>query len=256
MKVTVCELNDYPAAFEQEWAGLVAHVQAARSDLVLLPEMPFYPWFPRTRPFQAQVWEAARTAHQAGLARLPGLAPAAVLGTRPVEQGKLRLNEGFCWEAVNGYRAAHAKRYLPDEDGFWEATWYGRGPDDFTPFQAAGAACGFLICTELWFLERARAYGRQGVEILANPRGTLYATREKWLLGGRVAAVVSGAFCLSSNRCGPPGAAPVYGGLGWVIDPDGEVLGLTSPQQPFLTIEIDLQAARRAKGTYPRYVPE
>jgi N-carbamoylputrescine amidase len=157
---------------------------------------------------------------------------------------------------VGGLRSAHAKCYLPDEEGFWEASWYTRGPAEFSPVVAAGARCGFLICTELWFLERARAYGREGVHLLVNPRGTLYMTREKWLLGGRAAAIVSGAFCLSSNRSGPGFAEPVYGGLGWVIGPEGDVLGLTTPDQPFVTEEVDLQGAELAKGTYPRYVKE
>jgi N-carbamoylputrescine amidase len=46
------------------------------------------------------------------------------------------------------------------------------------------------------------------------------------------------------------------GGTGWIIDPEGGVLGVTSPEQSFLTLEIDLTAAEEARTTYPRYVPE
>jgi len=46
------------------------------------------------------------------------------------------------------------------------------------------------------------------------------------------------------------------GGQGWIVGPDGQVLGLTSRERAFVTVEIDLREAERAKQTYPRYVLE
>jgi len=46
------------------------------------------------------------------------------------------------------------------------------------------------------------------------------------------------------------------GGQGWIVEPDGRVLGLTTPEHPFLTLDIDLNKAEKAKYTYPRYVPD
>ncbi|HKT21069.1 MAG TPA: hypothetical protein VJR06_00395, partial [Nitrososphaerales archaeon] len=69
--------------------------------------------------------------------------------------------------------------------------------------------------------------------------------------GGRVASVISGADCASSNRTGERGDAR-FGGLGWVVDPDGKVLATTSKEKPFVTVEIDRAVAERAKKTYPR----
>jgi N-carbamoylputrescine amidase len=45
-----------------------------------------------------------------------------------------------------------------------------------------------------------------------------------------------------------------FAGCGWIIDPDGEVLAVSSDIEPFVTRDIDLDRARAAKGTYPRYV--
>ena len=43
--------------------------------------------------------------------------------------------------------------------------------------------------------------------------------------------------------------------VGWIIEPqEGEILGLTSSKQPFLSLEIDLTVADQAKNTHPRYV--
>jgi len=256
MKVTVCELGDDAEDFSRDWEQLVTHVRGEGSDLVLLPEMPFYPWFAWRRHFDAVIWEAAVAAHDEWQARLPALAPAVVLGSRPVNREGRRFNEGFVWEPGTGYRAAHLKYYLPDEEGFWEASWYQRGDGRFAPIESGGAQIGFQVCTDLWFFERSRAYGQAGVHLLANPRATEKGTVEKWLTGGRVAAIVSGAFCLSSNHVNPEGRAANLGGQGWVVGPDGQVLGLTSRERPFITVEIDLREAERAKQTYPRYVHE
>jgi N-carbamoylputrescine amidase len=75
--------------------------------------------------------------------------------------------------------------------------------------------------------------------------------------GGQAAAVVSGAYCLSSNLAGKTPEGGDYAGVGWIIEPgEGKVLGLTSSGQPFLTLDIDLAEADKAKKTYPRYVLE
>jgi N-carbamoylputrescine amidase len=100
-------------------------------------------------------------------------------------------------------------------------------------------------------MANARSYGQKGVELVAVPRATGDRSVEKWVAGGKVAAVLAGAYCVSSNRRGKRGEA-TFGGRGWVIDPDGEVLGLTSRARPFVTVEIDRATANRAKTTYPR----
>lgn len=166
MKITVCELNTAADAFTIDWNRLVAHVKSRNSDLVLLPEMPFYPWFAGTHQVDPMIWEAAVTAHDKWEARLQELAPAIVLGSRPVNQNDKRLNQGFVWESPYGCRAAHTKYYLPDVQGFWEASWYDRGNGNFTPVQTSKAQVGFAICTDIWFTEHARAYGKKGFTCL------------------------------------------------------------------------------------------
>lgn len=256
MRVTVCELNDTSDLFERDWEQLVEHVKAESSELVLLPEMPFSPWFAVNERFEEEVWQQAVAQHELWLARLEEPAPAVVVGSCPVNHEGRRLNEGFVWEQATGYRAAHHKFYLPNEEGFWEASWYQRGNGKFTPISIGSLTIGFQICTDLWFTEHARAYGKSGVHVIVNPRATEWSTSDKWLVGGRAAAVMSGAFCLSSNRINDKEQAVRFGGQGWVIDPNGEVLALTSSERPFVTMEIDLAEAVRAKSTYPRYVLE
>lgn len=256
LRVTVCELNTEADLLESDWQRLTTHTRAEHSDLILLPEMPFAPWFAWTRTVEANVWEAAVAAHDRWLTRLPELGVRLVLGSRPVNRNGKRHNEGFVWDTATGYRRAHTKYYLPDDEGYWEATWYERGDGVFKPIQVDDLCVGFQVCTDLWFFEKARAYGKHGIHLLANPRATEKATVDKWLAAGRVAAVTSGSFCLSSNPINPTGRQADLGGQGWIVNPDGQVLALTSREQPFVTLTLDLAEADDAKQTYPRYVLE
>lgn len=258
MRVTVCELPDLPEVFEDAWRGLVSHAREARSELVLLPELPFAPWFGTRREFDADVWRRVVERHREWTARLGELAPATVITTRALDAPEGRFNEAVVWEPSTGLRGVHRKRNLPDEAGFWEASWYGRGSAPPPVVRCGPASVSFRICTELWFLDAARTLGQRGVHVLAAPRATPGSSAERWIVAGRAAAIVSGAFCLSSNRSGRASGDPELGfaGAGWIIGPDGDVLALTSAEEPFVTRDVDLAEAEQAKGTYPRYVAD
>ena len=91
MKVTVCELGNDPDALQQDWQSLVAHVQSAGSELVLLPEMAFYPWLAKTRQVDPAAWRASVEAHDQWMLRLDELSPATVVSSRPVIRQGERL---------------------------------------------------------------------------------------------------------------------------------------------------------------------
>jgi N-carbamoylputrescine amidase len=251
LRVTVCELPDDRAAFGRAWDALVEHVRRERSQFVLLPEMPFAEWLAASPVFEQARWDAAVRAHEAWLPRLVELAPAAVLSSRPVTRGGRRLNEGFVVDAA-GYRPVHDKRFLPDEEGYWEAKWYEPGDGAFDLAAVAGASVGMLICTEQWSMGHAQRYGKAGAQLIVTPRATGRPTVEKWLTGGRAVALVSGAYALSSNWTADAHGGD-FGGTGWVVHPDGEVLARTSRAAPFATVALDMSEADRARRTYPRY---
>ncbi|MEM6529893.1 MAG: carbon-nitrogen hydrolase family protein, partial [Chloroflexota bacterium] len=147
----------------------------------------------------------------------------------------------------------HTKTYLPDDEGFWEATWYDRGTVDFQAVTAHNVRFGYMICTEIWFMQHIREYGQQGTHFILCPRSTPLPTNDKWLACGRTAGVIGGGFCLSSNHAGAVMGMEL-GGTGWITDPESVVLGVTSAEQPFITLDVDLSQAEAAKATYPRYV--
>jgi predicted amidohydrolase len=255
MNVTVAELDGHSGSVEVTWERLVSHCGERETDLVLLPEMPFSHWLAAAETVDPARWQDAVAAHDRWLERLPELSASVVAGTRPVTEDGRRYNEGFVWDRERSYRGVHRKTYLPDEPGFHEATWYDRGPTTFEPVDTHAGRIGFLICTEMWFLERARAYGKAGAEIIVTPRATEIRNAERWRTGGRIAAFVSACFHLSSAHAGIYGNLAIGGGA-WIADPTSSVLATTSAAEPFATVEIDLDQARAAKSAYPLYVDD
>ena len=82
MKVTVCELANDIVQFESDWKELVSHVKREKSELVLLPEMTFYPWPFTTPNFNEQVWREAIDSHNRWQSRLEELLPASSDGDK------------------------------------------------------------------------------------------------------------------------------------------------------------------------------
>jgi N-carbamoylputrescine amidase len=72
----------------------------------------------------------------------------------------------------------------------------------------------------------------------------------------KMAAIVSGCYVLSSNRGGVDSRGQRFGGRGWVIDPEGELVAQTSPSTPVVFHEVDTELVARAQAEYPCYVKE
>ena len=156
MRVTVCELSNTRHSLESQWVDLVDHCRQHRSELVVLPEMPFSPWLAKSDVADQSSWMSAVIEHESWRKAYVNLLPAAVLCADPIVDNGVNYNEAYVWSAIGGYQAAHRKYYLPDESGFWEAHWYERGPKEFVAQDIAETRVGFLLCTEMWFTEHAR----------------------------------------------------------------------------------------------------
>jgi len=230
---------------------LCEHTVRHASELVLLPEFAMVDPVWQDELFDEARWAAAEALSDVWRHCFPDLRTARVVGTRPVTIGGRPFNQGFLWAASGGLVPLRRKFFLPDEPGSWEARWFDPGDSDFGEFRADSWSFGLNICTELWAVETYAAYAARGVQVILSPRATAAATTAKWLSAGVVAAVRSGAFSLSSNRVDPTGAC---GGVGWIIDPHGNILARTTPDAPFATVDIDLSASAAARDDYPRYV--
>ena len=254
--VAVCELPAELSAGSNEWKSLCDAVTRDGPDLLLLGEMPFGPWISAGAEPDETTWQRSVALHAEGLSRLEELGAGVVAGTRPRRVGDRRINEAFVWTRETSLVGVHTKQYFPNEEGYYEARWFQAGERHFTPVAVGGLAVGFLICTELMFIEHARRCGRAGAEVLLVPRAVGAASIERWLVAARMAAIVSGAYVLSSNRTGFDSRGQHFGGTGWIVEPSGNVLEVTSTIAPLAVRRIDLGAVRRAQADYPCYVEE
>jgi predicted amidohydrolase len=253
MKVTVCEISNSKENLKNEWEKLVEHVNKEKSELVLLPELTFSTWLAESGEYDPALWQEAVELHDQWIKRFNEFDNAMIAGSRAITRNGINHNEGYIWDKKKGYIKTHTKYYLPVDNGFFEASWFSPDKKEFIPVDTEKGKLGFQICTDLWFTNHAWDYGQQGVDIILNPRATPMCTKDKWPAGGKTVSVVSGAYCLSSNFTGTNEQGFEFAGRGWIYEPkEGELLGMTTSEEPFLTIDINLNEAKEAKNIYPR----
>lgn len=255
-KVGVCEAPPEMEPRSAELGALADAVAREKPDLFLLNEMPFGRWIAGGADYDASVWARALATHEQGLERLAHFGAEVVAGSRPRELDGSRVNEAFLWDREVGLRGVHTKQFFPDEEGYYEARWFQAGPRHFELGDAGALRVGCLICTEVMFNERARAYGRSGAQVLLVPRAVGWASLARWRVAMRMAAIVSGCYVLTSNRGGVDSRGQRFGGAGWIVDPEGEVVAQTTATTPVVFHEIDTDLVARAQNEYPCYVAE
>ncbi|WBV58024.1 carbon-nitrogen hydrolase family protein [Chryseobacterium daecheongense] len=255
MNVTVCELSNDRKEFLEDWRELQIYLNQNKTDLLLLPEMPFYSWFVNSKEVSEDVQQKSVEQHQLWLKEVEKLEAKYIVYSAPETVGTKFYNTAFVFQKGKGHRKIHTKALFPEEDHFWEESWFDREDNiSFETVQLDDLRIGVLMCTELWFTERARQYGKQNADLLLCPRATGKSSVEQWLTIGRASAIISGAYCLSSNRSGQS-AEFDWGGTGWIIEPmTGNLLESTTPERKFVTHSIDLKKTAQAKKEYPLYV--
>lgn len=257
MKVTVCQLDNDPSKLEKDWNDLVIHCNSNKSNLVLLPEMPFYPWIAHLTSIDESKKHDAIHAHEEWIKRFDEFENTIVAYSKPEIKKDRFLNTAYLWSKKTGHIKVHTKHFFPEEEGFYEDTWFDRAAKEFELIEINGVKIGFLLCTEIWFTQYTRKYGLDGMDFLLCPRATGKSSTEQWIRCGQTSSVIGGAYCLSSNRSGIGQDNFDWGGTGWICQPkNGFLLGTTSDESKFLTIKLDLNQAELAKKEYPLYVED
>jgi N-carbamoylputrescine amidase len=240
------------------WESIAAAVRRAAPEILVTNEMPFGPWIAKTPEYDQKQAVASLTAHDAGLEALKALRVPLILSSRPVRCEDRLANEAFALQD-GAYRFLHQKHYFPAEGGWFETSWYRTGKPGFeiAEFDLPGGSLrvGVLLCTELMFNERARAYGKGGAELIVSPRAS-GRTLTSWQTAGAMASLVSGCYLVSSNRAGPCEGGPNFGGIGFAYGPNAGLLAQTSVEDTLALIELDPALSRKQKTEYPCYVTE
>ena len=240
---------------EGEWLSIAETLPDARNDILITNEMPFGFWHPTRRPFDVSAAREWAALHERALDALSSLPVAAVISSRPVFTGNKLVNEAFV--LANGkYEFLHQKHFFPSENGWEEETWFEVQRPGFDVIPIAGVKVGVLLCTELMFTDKARHLGRAGADLIAVPRAT-GSDHRMWRTAASMAAIVSGACVVSSNRVGSRGGrGPLFGGGGIAVDSDGIEVAMTDADSPAVPLEIDPTITSAAKCRYPVYVRE
>lgn len=255
--MAVCAFLEWPDGLEpagSHWSVVRKAIDAARPDILVTNEMPFGGWLASAATLDAEAAARSVEVHELGVQALAALGLPAVISSRPVWAGDKLLNEAYALERGR-LSVLHRKQMFPDEPGWYEAAWFKGGDGSFAVHEVAGVKTGVLLCTELMFNERARHYGRAGAELIVVPRAT-GLSQDQWLTAGAMAAIVSGAYVVSSNRTGNPAGNREFGGQGFAFAPDGSLLATTSTSDPVVTVELDVHLSRRQQAEYPCYVRE
>ncbi len=260
MRVTFLESPEGLLPESTEWENLKQAIREQQPEILVTNEMPFGPWLAVSDQFDDVQARESVQLHQQGMSALNDLNVPVVLSSRPVfcHQSALNknrlVNEAFA--LIRGkYCVAHHKHYFPDEPGFNERPWFSTEKTGFDVVNTPGLSIGILLCTEVMFSEWARAYRRQGAQLIVVPRAT-EPYIEKWKTAASMAAIVSGCYVVSSNRVGTLNSQFQFGGQGFAFAPDGSQIAETSRQQPVMTIELDTDWVMKQQKCYPCYIPE
>jgi N-carbamoylputrescine amidase len=254
MRVGFCEWPEGLEPTGSEWRRIADQLADARPDLLITNELPFGPWIADQETFHRDRAGESIEVHAKGFDALMQLAIPTIVSSRPVWATDRLFNQAVAIEGRR-VRPLHTKHYFPDEPGWYETRWYEPGRDGFVPSDITGLRIGVMLCTDAMFNEHARHYGRRGAVLIAIPRAAGMSI-ENWLTAGRMAALVSGSYVVSSNRVGRSRSGTMFGGVGFAYAPDGTLLSTTDPGNPLLTVDVERERAARQRSQYPCYVAE
>lgn len=178
----------------------------------------------------------------------------ALARSRPVVVDGVNLNQAFLWSDGGFAPVLDQKRWLPAEDWYWETHWYEPGIPQDRPLNFGELKLGFAICTEVWDSNHGRRLAHEGADVILVPRATPDFGDDVWVAGFRAIAVQTGCYVLSSNFAYTRTEESIFEGLSSACDPNGAVLAVTSPVEPFATVETCSAVSRQAKSTYPRCI--
>ena len=236
------------------WSTVAADVAKSAPEVLITNEMPFGRWLAASPSFNAGRAKESVRIHEHGLAALQALKVPIVISSRPVVAGERLANEAFVLERGR-FRFLHQKHFFPAEEGWFETEWFKTDKRGFEVVEIDGLRIGALLCTELMFNERARAYGKSGAHLIAVPRAT-GLSMASWKTAGAMAAIASGSYVVSSNRIGSASGGPTFGGVGYAFAPDGSLLSESNEEHSIVIFDLEKALAEEQKSRYPVYVEE
>ena len=229
------------------------HAKQQGAELAVLPELPLNSWCPVRKVVSdddAEDPEGPRWMRQAAAAREAGIALFGGAIVRDPDTGR-RHNTGLLFDDGGSLITWYRKVHLPEEEGFWETSHYEPGPEPPRVVEACGIRLGLQICSDINRPVGAQILAAHKADLILCPRATPSNSYPRWRLIFRAAAVMSGAYVLSTNRPGPEAGVPI-GGASLLVGPDGTLLTETDSHVTVMTIEP--ATVERQRLEYPAYL--
>jgi predicted amidohydrolase len=247
MKVCIAEFPDEQSRYAKAIESIAQHVSNTNPDLLVLPEMPFTPWIFHVDKYSEEKWQHTVENHAQWLKRLSNSILTPIIASRPITKVGKNLNEAFYMDHNRDIQPLRSKRYLPNDFPAMERVWFHEGEASDTVFDILGHKTGVQLCSEIMYAETPRKLAEDGVEIIVQSRAT--GDHPRWRAASLLAASTAGAYVVGANRRSVE--RDWFTGGGWVYSPDGELLGETSAEVPFVTLELDSNRIANAKTEYP-----
>ncbi|MFD9004871.1 carbon-nitrogen family hydrolase [Streptomyces sp. NPDC059582] len=222
--------------------------QAGVADLVMLPELwttgafAYERFADEAEPLEGPTYEAmAKAASDAGVWLHAGSIP------ERDPEGPL-YNTSLLFSPSGDLAAAYRKihRFGFDQG---EAVLMGAGTELVTA-RLSGTTVGLATCYDLRFPELFRGLVDAGAEVLLLPAGWPERRRAHWTLLARARAVENQAFVLACGTAGTHAGVP-QAGHSIVVDPWGEVLAESGPDEEILTVEFDPAEVATTREKFP-----
>lgn len=242
---------------------------AAKSDLVVLPELHLGPYFCQNEDHQhfnlAQPIPGPTTEILANVAKKLGVVIVSTIFEKRAPG--LYHNTAVVFDKDGSIAGKYRKMHIPDDPGFYEKYYFTPGDLGFTPISTSIGKLGVLICWDQWFPEAARLMALAGAEILIYPTAIGWDpedTKEEqqrqldaWITVQRAHAVANGIPVISCNRIGfekaPDSDAGIqFWGNSFIAGPQGEfILRADEEDSTLLTCELDSTRSEHVRRIWP-----
>jgi beta-ureidopropionase len=222
------------------------------SDLLVLPEMSFQPYYPAHvtskndlpedlpeisddlfQPFEAVAEEyelvlivplLARDRRNNGI-----FSSAAVIDADGSLKGIYHRVHGNSSEKVN-------------------ETWLDLG-DDLPVYETEAGTIGIMLGHDRHFPEQSRILGVNGADVICVPSGAYGDHHDTWELELRAHTVAHGLFVVGANRTGSAGDLDFFG-ESMIIDPRGQISGELGSDDGLLTETVDTDEIREVRDLW------
>jgi predicted amidohydrolase len=251
MNVTVCEISDREDFFIHDWIDLELHLVKNKSNLLLLPDLAFFEWTDFETLSNTELRQELLSSQASWILHLERLSVDFVVYSKLVFRDKKYFKACYLYRRDSGHQQIRQVELIGTNEG--KLMLQQQESSKAMAFtEINGYKVSVILDTELWRTPIADHLSKSGADILLCPRASGKDSVEQWIRQGQAMAVLSGAYCLSSNKTRSGKNGFQWGGRSWIAEPfTGKLLGSTNNHKRFLTCTIDMKKTRDAKSMFP-----